>query len=193
MTIFVSFIASIDFLFSVQSAIEIIHLIVSLTGIWIGYIFVVKYKNHTLSDVKNRERLRALFDFATEAILIANKKGEIVMINPMAEKQFGYEAGELEGKQIELLIPSRMSERHVKHREKFAHNPHPRSMGQGMELFAKRKNGTEFPVEISLSNFSTEEGPFVIAFIIDISQRKKSEALLLKEKNWHKCTWILLR
>ncbi len=170
------------FLISSQSTSIFLNLLVSSIGIWTGLIFVVKYKNHTLSDLKNKERLRALFEYATEGILIANNTGEIVMINPIAEKQFGYENGELLGKQIEILIPSRMSERHVKHREKYVQNPYPRNMGQGIELFALKKDGNEFPVEISLSNFETDEGQFVIAFVIDVTNRKQSELLLRKEK-----------
>lgn len=120
------------FLFSNFSPSDLLNLLVSVAGLWTGFVFVIKYKNHTMSDAKNRERLRALFDFATEGIMIANRKGEIVMINPIAEFQFGYQNGELDGKKIELLIPERMSERHVKHREKYVHKPYPRVMGQGM-------------------------------------------------------------
>jgi len=170
------------FLISPKESIYLINHLVSFAGVWLGFAFIIGYKNHALSESKNKERLRAMFEYATEGILIANKKGEIIMINPIAEKQFGYDQGELVGKQIEVLIPERLSERHVKHREKYVHNPYPRSMGQGMELYARRKNGSEFPVEISLSNFSTEEGAFVIAFVIDITQRKKSEELFRKEK-----------
>lgn len=185
-TIYVSVAASLflitGFLFSPKDAIYIINHLVSFTGVWTGFAFIIGYKNHALSESKNKERLRAMFEYATEGILIANKKGEIIMINPIAEKQFGYDHGELVGKQIEVLIPQRLTERHVKHREKYVHNPYPRSMGQGMELYARRKDSSEFPVEISLSNFTTEEGAFVIAFVIDITQRKKSEELFRKEK-----------
>ncbi|HMT29174.1 MAG TPA: PAS domain S-box protein, partial [Bacteroidia bacterium] len=161
---------------------NVINLFIAITGIWVGFIFIVGYKNHALAESKSKERLTALFDYATEGILIANKKGEIVLINPIAEQLFGYERGELEGKQIEILIPERMSERHVKHREKYIQDPYPRSMGQGMELYARRKDNSEFPVEISLSNFENADGAFVIAFIIDISQRKQTEELLRQEK-----------
>ncbi len=185
-TIYISIIAELlliaGFLISPKETAYVINHLVSFTGIGIGFAFIIAYKNHALTESKNKERLRAMFEYATEGILIANKKGEIIMINPIAERQFGYDPGELVGKQIEVLIPQRLSERHVKHREKYVHNPYPRSMGQGLELYAKRKNGSEFPVEISLSNFSTDEGAFVIAFVIDITQRKKSEELFRKEK-----------
>lgn len=155
---------------------------IATAGIGIAWYFISIFKSRALTDTKNKERLRALFEYATEGMIIANKQGEIVMINPIAEITMGYNHGELTGKKIEVLIPERMTERHVKHREKYAQSPHPRPMGKGMQLNARKKDGTEIPVEISLSNFETSEGAFVIAFIIDISERKKSEELFHKEK-----------
>lgn len=185
-TVYISVVATTvliaGFLNTPQDSIHTLNHLIAIAGLWIGFLFIIIYKNHALSESKNKERLKAMFEYATEGILIADKKGEIIMINPIAEKQFGYDPGELVGKQIEVLIPERLTERHVKHREKYVHNPYPRSMGQGMELYARRKNGSEFPVEISLSNFSSEEGAYVIAFVIDITQRKKSEELIRKEK-----------
>jgi len=172
----------VSFVLSGHGLSHMLNLVVSITGIWTGFYFIIKYKAQGIDDSKNRERLNALFEYATEGMIIANSKGEMVMINPMAEKQFGYEKGELEGKKIELLIPERMSERHVKHRDKYVQNPYPRPMGKGIQLFGRRKDGTELPVEISLSNFSTGNENYVIAFIIDISERRISEELLSKEK-----------
>lgn len=129
----------------------------------------------------SKQGIEALFLYATEGILVTNEKGEITRINPSAEKLFGYEPDELRGKTIEVLIPRRLSQKHLDHREKFNHNPHARSMGAGMDLYGLKKNGTEFPVEISLSPYSTEEGKFVIAFIVDISVRKLAEE---KMKNY---------
>jgi PAS domain S-box-containing protein len=162
--------------------INFINFIISLTGIWVAYFFILKLKNYSFSESKNKERLNALFEYATEGMVIANSAGEIVMINPIAETQFGYDKGELNGKRIEALLPDRVTERHVKHREKYSQNPYPRPMGKGNMLYGKRKNGSEFPVEISLTNFTTDEGNFAIAFIIDISERKKAEDLIQKEK-----------
>jgi len=160
----------------------IYNLVISVAGIWTAFYFILHFKNSVISESKNRERLKALFEYATEGMIIADGKGEIVLLNPMAENQFGFEKGELIGKNIEVLIPDRFSQRHVKHREKYSQNPYPRPMGKGNLLYAKRKDGSEFPVEISLSNFTTDEGRFIIAFIIDISERRKSEELLQKEK-----------
>jgi PAS domain S-box-containing protein len=128
--------------------------------------------------MEGKEGIEALFLYATEGILVVNDKGEITRINPSAEKLFGYEKDELLGKRIEVLVPKRLTERHTNHREKFSHNPHARSMGAGMELNGLKKDGTEFPVEISLSPYSTKEGKFVIAFIVDITVRKQAEEKL---------------
>ena len=160
----------------------VVNFLISITGIWVAFYFILRFKNASFSEAKNKERLNALFEYSTEGMIIASGRGEIMMINPMAERQFGYEKGELVGKRIEVLIPDRFSERHVKHRESYSRNPYPRPMGKGNLLHAKRKDLTEFPVEISLSNFTTEEGKFTIAFIIDISDRRKSEELLQSEK-----------
>jgi len=119
--------------------------------------------------------LGALFEFATEGILVTDAAGSIVMLNPSAERMFGYEKGELIGRKIEVLIPSRFSANHEKYRHGFDENPRPRSMGTGRDLFASKKDGGEFPVEISLSPFESVNGKFVIAFIIDITIRKHHE------------------
>lgn len=129
-------------------------------------------------NMESKEGIEALFLYATEGILVVNDGGHIIRINPSAEKLFGYDKGELVNKKIEVLIPSRLSNKHTHHREKYGHNPHARSMGAGMELFGLKKNGTEFPVEISLSPYSNAEGKFVVAFIVDITVRKLAEEKL---------------
>ncbi|MCE3280710.1 MAG: sensor histidine kinase [Bacteroidetes bacterium] len=128
--------------------------------------------------MESKEGIEALFLYATEGILVANDKGEITQINPSAEKLFGYDKDELIGQKIEVLIPNRLKERHLSHREKYSHNPHARSMGAGMELNGLKKNGQEFPVEISLSPYTNEGEKFVIAFIVDITVRKQAEEKL---------------
>ena len=130
-----------------------------------------------IKDMESKEGIDALFLYATEGILVVNDKGEIVRINPSAEKLFGYEKTELLGKKIEILIPKRFSA-HSKHRENYSEKPHPRAMGGGMELFGQKKDGFEFPVEISLSPYSNANGRFVIAFIVDITLRKHTEEKL---------------
>jgi PAS domain S-box-containing protein len=132
------------------------------------------------NDMLNQ--VEAIFQFATEAILITDDKGKIIKVNPSAEVMFGYESAEFINQPIELLIPKRLTERHENHRTKFNDNPHARSMGANFDLFAKRKDDSEFPVEVSLSPYNNSQGSFVIAFIIDISIRKKAENQLLEYK-----------
>lgn len=121
------------------------------------------------------ESLNALFEYTTEGIIIANQSGTIIRVNPSAEKLFGYENGELLNQKIEILVPQKFSHSHEKHRDNYNKNPHPRSMGKGLDLYGKKKNGFEFPVEISLSHYKTNDEMFVIAFIIDRTERKESE------------------
>ncbi len=106
-----------------------------------------------------------------EGILIANAQGTIVVVNPKLQSLFGYSAAELEGKKVEQLIPNRFQHNHAQYREKYTESPVKRAMGKNLTLFAKRKDGSEFPVEVSLSYYHTDEGVFVIAFIIDITER----------------------
>jgi PAS domain S-box-containing protein len=126
-------------------------------------------------QMESKEGNDALFLHATEGILVTNAEGKIIKINPSAEQLFGYESGELVGLKIEHLIPQRFTRKHEINRENYAHRPHARSMGAGMELFGLRKDRSEFPVEISLSPYSNENGNFVIAFIIDVTIRKEAE------------------
>lgn len=132
--------------------------------------------------MEDKEGMEALFLHATEGILVANKKGEIIRMNPSSEKMFGFSKNELIGQKIEVLLPKRMEHTHLSQREGYNKTPHPRSMGSGMNLFAKRKDNSEFPVEISLSPYTKDGESFVIAFIIDISIRKKIEDDIKKKK-----------
>lgn len=125
-----------------------------------------------------KEGLEALFQFATEGILVVNDRGLIIRVNPSAEKLFGYDKDELVGQRIEVLVPKRTSAKHEHYRDKFNENPHARAMGGGMDLNGLKKNGLEFPVEISLSPYTTDAGKFTIAFIVDITLRKQAEEKL---------------
>lgn len=132
---------------------------------------------------KELQRFEALFNYASIGILVTNKQGQIVLINDFALRQFGYERGELMGDRIERLMPQRFRHRHVDHRNHYNHHPQSRPMGIGLDLFAVKKDGTEFPVEISLSQYEHEEGAFVIAYISNITERKKAEEKIEKLNN----------
>ncbi|MGZ4056036.1 MAG: PAS domain S-box protein [Bacteroidia bacterium] len=134
-----------------------------------------------INNMDSKIGFESLFEHATEGILVTDNSGTIVKINPSAERMFGYAHDELLGKKIEELIPQRLAKKHIEHRDGFNHNPHPRSMGIGMNLFAKRKDNSEFPVEVSLSPFESSKGEKqAIAFIIDITIRKQQEDVLKK-------------
>lgn len=121
------------------------------------------------------ESLNALFEHATEGIIISDKAGKIVRANPSAMKIFGYEMAEFSKLIIEDLIPSRFKTTHTAHRSDYNKNPHARAMGKNITLYALHKNGSEFPVEISLSYYRRENETYVICFVIDITERKKQE------------------
>ncbi|MCU0320773.1 MAG: PAS domain-containing sensor histidine kinase [Chitinophagaceae bacterium] len=127
-------------------------------------------------------QFKALFEFASEGILVANQLGTIILANPAAEYLFGYDKDELINQKVEVLIPRKIAQNHTSLRDKFHQKPSPRSMGTGRDLFGLKKDGTEFPVEVSLSPFSSDEGVFVIAFVIDISIRKKLDADVQQQK-----------
>ncbi|PBQ33716.1 PAS domain-containing sensor histidine kinase [Sphingobacteriaceae bacterium] len=126
------------------------------------------------------ESLNALFEYATEGIIISERSGKIIKANPSAERLFRYERNELLGKVIEDLVPRKYKEQHVHDRSGYNANPHARSMGKNTDLFARRKDDTEFPVEISLTFYKKGEETFAIAFIIDITERKKHEENILR-------------
>ena len=131
----------------------------------------------------DQAHMTSLFENATEGIILTDGKGFIVLANPAAERMFGYSARELEKLPVEALIPSNFRTGHRSLREGFHKKPSNRSMGAGRDLFALKKNGEEFPVEISLSYYRKDDQLFVIAFIVDITLRKEVEQNLVKKQN----------
>jgi PAS domain S-box-containing protein len=125
-------------------------------------------------------RFETIFSHVNEGILIANAQGEIVVVNPKLEALFGYEGQELKGKKVEQLIPNRFRDKHVGYRQHYTQAPLKRPMGKNLTLFASRKDGSEFPVEISLSYYTAEDGVYVIAFIIDITERFEQQEKIKK-------------
>ena len=131
----------------------------------------------------DQAHMTSLFENATEGIILTNGKGHIVLANPAAERMFGYSAKELENMPVEVLLPANFRTGHKSLREGFHKKPSNRSMGAGRDLFALKKNGDEFPVEISLSYYKKDDELFVIAFIVDITLRKEVEQNLVKKQN----------
>jgi PAS domain S-box-containing protein len=132
--------------------------------------------------MNNPAHLISLFENATEGIILTNHAGSIIMVNPAAEKMFEYVKEELIGRPIEILIPEKFKHHHHQLREGFYQHPSNRVMGQNRDLYARRKDGTDMPVEVSLSHYQREGELFVIAFIIDITRRKEIENNMLKQK-----------
>lgn len=129
-------------------------------------------------SIVSSDAFREIFHSMTEGIIVVDGNGRILVANPVAEEMFAYETNEMTGLQLETLLPERYRGPHLSFRSKFNEHPAPRRMGMGRDLAALKKNGLEFPVEISLS-FSKAGNTFIaIAFITDITLRKKAEEAL---------------
>lgn len=152
--------------------------IVIITTLSVMYI-----KRIYLSMESEERQLNALFEFATEGIILTNKEGKIVLANPAVLNLFKYDKYDLIGNPIEILIPMRFHHNHDSYRESFYNNPSNRSMGRGRDLFGITKNGNEIPLEVSLSHYKQKGEFFVIAFVVDITQRKRQEATLMEQNN----------
>ena len=126
---------------------------------------------------RSEEKFRTLMEDAPNAIVITSLDGRIVEINRAVEKMFGHSKNELLGKGIEVLVPERFREAYARRQQAFVSHPEPRPMGTGLELYARRKDGSEFPVEIGLGVFETEEGLLVGATVLDITERKEVEKM----------------
>jgi PAS domain S-box-containing protein len=125
-------------------------------------------------------RYEALFNHASMGIVVLNSNGIILSVNPFALNLFCYTIDEIIEKPIEILIPNRFHYRHIDHRENYTHNPKSRPMGVGMDLFGVKKDGNEFPLEVSLGTYEKDGDKNVIAFISDTSIRKNAEAEIIK-------------
>lgn len=130
----------------------------------------------------DQAHMTSLFENATEGIILTNGAGEIIMVNPAIERMFGYTRNELKGQPIEVLIPDKYKPHHHQLRDGFYHKPSNRVMGQGRDLNGRKKDGTDMPVEVSLSHYRRDDELFVIAFLVDITQRKEIELSMLKQK-----------
>ncbi|HEX5654562.1 MAG TPA: PAS domain-containing sensor histidine kinase [Chitinophagaceae bacterium] len=157
---------------------QVFSLLVMIFAVMI--VFYMKRLQQSFAHEKTH--MTSLFENATEGIILTDKTGKIVLVNPAAERMFGYSEREIVGEPVEKLIPHRFHARHSGLREGFYQHPSNRTMGTGRDLFARRKDDSEFPVEVSLSHYKQKNEAFVIAFIVDITTRKEIERNLIKQK-----------
>ncbi len=136
----------------------------------------------TEMNTNNDKWLEALLNAAPVGFIVVNKEGKIFRFNKEAETLFGYKAEEVVGELIEKLIPERFLSRHPQHRQQYMNDPKTRRMGVGLELFAKRKDSSEFPVEIGISPVKIENETYVVAVIIDITEKVEAEAAQWKKQ-----------
>jgi len=139
---------------------------------------ITELKQAEVALSRSEELLRGIFEYAPDTMVVVDCDGRIERVNAQVERAFGYRRDELPGKPVELLLPERFRQQHVKHRDDYLADRRLLPMGIGLELYGKRKDGSEFPVEIMLSPVESESGNLVIAVIRDITRRRRDEEAL---------------
>lgn len=124
----------------------------------------------------SEEKFRTFAEAASEALVTVDQNGEIVFVNKATEKMFGYHFDELLGQPVEILVPDRFHASHIKHRDRYLAEPFTRPMGYGLDLTGRRKDGSEFSIEVGLSPVKSEDRNLTLSFIIDVTERKRAEA-----------------
>jgi PAS domain S-box-containing protein len=134
--------------------------------------------NGALALALTQQTLELLLNAAPVAIVAVNERGEVVFANNRLRELFGYEQAELIGASVELLMPERFHEDHLSHRSRYFRTPHNRPMGQGLDLLARRKDGSEFPIEAGLSHIHVDGHTLTLSSVVDLSRRKQTEEML---------------
>ncbi len=144
-----------------------------------GYAIIEK---DITSLISSQKRFELAVEASPNGMVMIDEKGKIVLLNSQTEEMFGYERDELMGETIDILLPDRFRKSHKTYRNKFSESPESRPMGRGRELFARKKDGAEFNVEIGLNPIITTEGTWVLASIVDVTEKKKYEAEIKKSE-----------
>lgn len=168
-----------------RSAIDGLNILIDIAMSGIGDAYLetkeqlIRQQEETVRDAikqqQSERRFRGLLEAAPDGMVIVDVEGTIIMVNAQAEKLFDYTREQLRGQHVEMLVPERFRDIHPFHRKQYGKNPRVRPMGADLELYALRKDGSEFPVEISLSPMETQEDNLIIAAIRDITERKRAE------------------
>jgi PAS domain S-box-containing protein len=135
-------------------------------------------RRHAAVARERESTIRAFLESASQGVLAIDEQGRIVLANKMTERLFGYSPEELVGERLEILLPEELRRRHAQHRVDYFSRPRARPMGLGMDLVGRRKDGTEFPIEVSLSYIDTGKGMLAVSFVSDITERKEVEEKL---------------
>jgi PAS domain S-box-containing protein len=155
--------------------------VVGMTGLLLGAVTTERWRAEERLR-ESEDRFRRVVEASPSALVMIDQTGRIALVNGQADAVFGYARDELIGQPVEILVPDRVRASHPAHRAGFFAAPSSRAMGSGRDLYACRKDGSEFPVEIGLSPIVTADGPMVLSAIVDISQRKQREVELAKAK-----------
>jgi PAS domain S-box-containing protein len=154
----------------------LINRVFSILTIWSGVVFTARFRRLHQREQKYKKQLKALFENVSEAILMVDRHGRIILGNPGAERILGYTPAELYNMQVESLIPGRFRPRHEEKRDGYAADPANKEIGIGKSIYALTRDNREVPVEVSLSSYHDNGELFVIAFVTDITRRKEQEA-----------------
>ncbi|MDH5609044.1 MAG: PAS domain-containing sensor histidine kinase [Cyclobacteriaceae bacterium] len=148
----------------------------------ISYYWAMENARDEKTFFEKESSFRTIFNYSNEGIFVVDNEGIIHLVNPVCEKMFGYPTGDLKGENVDLLVPVSLRGRHHTYREKYKQDPKPRSMGIGRDLLGQRKDGSQFPLEVSLSKVTISDREYVVVFVIDISARKKVEEKLKRSE-----------